>query len=121
MDYRVRSVGEFLGLVGRRLAALNYSVDPTRLANELNASSRTSRLQRVWLAARGLAAAALCAQVFSHASATISVSLPYSGVNFGMVNPNAVAPANVADRQLVITNNGDEQAWVTAFGRITAS
>jgi RHS repeat-associated protein len=52
----------------------------------------------------------LCAAGVVHAEP--SISLDQNGLNFGAVNPNAVAPNNVATKQLVMTNNGTEDAYV---------
>jgi RHS repeat-associated protein len=49
------------------------------------------------------------------AQAVPSVSLPSNGINFGSVNPYAVAPSNFADRQMTIINNGGEGAVIEAI------
>jgi len=46
------------------------------------------------------------------AHSQLSVMLDANGVDFGSVNPNAVAPNNVALRQMSISNNGSEDAYI---------
>jgi RHS repeat-associated protein len=61
-------------------------------------------------ATRMLLLSMLCAAGVAHAEP--SISLDQNGLDFGAVNPNAVAPNNVATKQLVMTNNGGEDAYV---------
>jgi RHS repeat-associated protein len=61
-------------------------------------------------AMRMLLLSVLCAAGVAHAEP--SISLDQNGLDFGAVNPNAIAPNNVVTKQLVMTNNGSEDAYV---------
>ncbi len=52
--------------------------------------------------------------VVTSASATVSLSLTYSGT-FPTVNPNATVPSNRADVPITVTNNGDEPASIFSY------
>ena len=112
MDYRIRSIGEFFN---RRLLTQYVATRSMSAAQGIAPRLFASWQPELRRLLRGLAITALFAQPFSQALATPSISLPYSGVNFGSVNQYAVPPANVSDQQMTITNNGSEEAWATAF------